>query len=102
MIPFGLISAAAGLVCLIVPHWRRYAFAAVVSPIAFGGCSVVGMFAIILLAVLGITTMLGLDRVDSASWGAIAVGVIAYVTPGISGAIVAVSLANRLQRWRFG
>jgi hypothetical protein len=82
MIPFGPISAAAGLVWLIVQRWRRYAFAAVVSPIAFGGCSIVGLFTVILLVdVLGITTLLGLDRaVDSVSWRVIAVGAIAYVT----------------------
>lgn len=103
MMPFGLISAAAGLVCLIVPRWRRDVFAAVVSPIAFGGCSIVTLVTVVLLSDhLGISAALGLDRSLGASWRAIAVVAITYVVSGISGAVIAASIANRVQRWRFG
>jgi hypothetical protein len=47
-LPFAMFSALAFFACALVPRWQRYKFHALVAPIAFGFCSIVGAGAIIL------------------------------------------------------
>ena len=88
------------IVCSVVPSWRRYALAAVVAPIAFAGCAITGMMAIILSAeAIGLAGTVGFNQPwqgtirDYIGFSA------AFVLPGLVGAFVAVFIANRLQRW---
>jgi hypothetical protein len=63
LLPFVLLSFVSGMVCLTVPRWRRYVAGAVISPIAFAGCSIVGLLLMILLAdELGLAEMMGLNK----------------------------------------
>lgn len=101
LLPFVVLSFVSGVVCLSVPRWRRYAAGAIVSPIAFAGCSIVAMATAVLL-----TGLLGLERVMgfTEDWNplnphGIAVLMVIYFLPGAAGAVVAAMVANRVQRW---
>jgi hypothetical protein len=101
LLPFVLVSFVSGAVCLIVPRWRRYVAGAVISPIAFAGCSIIGMLVVVLLAEkFGVEQIMGLDKsLDSANWRGVITVATLYVLQGAIGAVVAASVANRVQRW---
>lgn len=101
LVPFVLLSGVCGVVCLTVPRWRRYVAGALIAPIAFAGCSLVGLFIMILLAdEFGFGQMMGLNRsLDSTNWRGLITFVILYFGPGAMGAVVAALVGNRLQRW---
>jgi hypothetical protein len=46
---FGLVAIAAAAICIVVRKLRRYTLRALVGPVAFGFCSVVGFIIAILL-----------------------------------------------------
>jgi len=49
-LPFVGFALIAFVVCLIVPRWRSYSIRALVAPVAFGGCSLVGLLIGVLAA----------------------------------------------------
>lgn len=100
LLPFILISLVTGLICIVVPRWRRYAAAAVVAPMAFAVCSITGLIMTILLTEwLGISGALGFDvGGESQGWSAVLVAGAAYLLAGALGALVAVEVVTRLQR----
>jgi hypothetical protein len=99
LLPFVLLSLASGLVCLVVPRWRRYVAGAVISPIAFAGCSIVALFTTVLLVERFGGADLFDQSLDKASWGRVIILAGLYVGPGAIGAIGAALVANRVQRW---
>ena len=100
LLPFILISLVTGMICIVVPRWRRYAAAAVVTPMAFAVCSITGLIMTILLTEsLGISGALGFDASwERQSWSSVLVAGAAYLLPGALGALVAAIVATRLQR----
>jgi hypothetical protein len=98
LLPFVLVSALAAVVCLLVPRWRRHALASAVAPMAFAGCSIVFMVAVVLTADrLGLERTLDFSAAGSARVFAIAMAL--YVVPGLAGAAIAVVIVHRLRRW---
>ena len=91
VLPFLLASAIAGAVCLFVPRFRRYAISASVAPLAFAVCSIVGLMASVLAA-----EYVGIEKMID---GNIAVAILIYCLTGLIGAMVAITIAFRLQRW---
>jgi hypothetical protein len=101
ILPFALLSLTLVGTCLAVPRWRRYVIAAVVGPIAFAVCAIVGMGATVLSAKpLGFDQVLGFNEEwDPGSPRGIAVLLMIFVLPGTIGATVATMIANWIQRW---
>ena len=101
LLPLMAVSLVVGLLCLAVPRWRRYFSGAVVTPIAFGGCGIVGMFVTILGAEsLGVNGAMGFDQPwDPSKWGTTVMFAIIFVLPGAIGAYVAARVAGGAQRW---
>lgn len=91
-LPFILLSAVSCLVCLGIPRLRRYAIPVLVTPVAFGVCAIIGMGAIVLIAdQFGWLTG---PTIGVQGWMTFA---LVFVTPGMLGAWIAVSLAVRVQ-----
>jgi len=83
----------------MVARWRRYVAGAIISPVAFGGCSIVGLFTTVLLVEhLGGADLFD-QSLDKAGWSRIIILAVLYVGPGAIGAIVAALVAIRIQRW---
>lgn len=101
LLPFILLALASGLICLVVPRWRRYAAGALVGPIAFAGCSAIGLVMTILLAEhFGVDRAMGFsDSWKNVRLGGIVLAAICFVIPGAAGAIAATLIANRIWRW---
>ena len=95
------MSLILGVTCLAVPRWRGYVTAALVGPIAFAVCAIVGMGATVLSAEpLGLDQSLGFnDEWDPGSPRGLVVLLMIFVLPGTIGAVVATMIANRIQRW---
>ena len=53
LILFLPLTAGGGLVCLCVPSWRRYSFAGLVCPMAFGIASMGGLLCNVVLSEVG-------------------------------------------------
>jgi hypothetical protein len=93
-----LVSLALGLRRLMSKRLRHTAAAAFIGPIAFAGCSIVSMFAILLtLEHFGIERAVGIGG-DVSAWHVIVVLAFIYVLPGVIGAFLAVWVTNRTQR----
>ncbi len=93
--PFVLLSLVLFVVFLSVPRLRRHAVSAAVAPVGFAISSIVGVFATVMIA-----EHFGLGRTfDAEGPGRIVAFFAVYALIGTVGAIVAVSVVNRLLRW---
>jgi hypothetical protein len=96
--PFVLMSVVCFAVFLAIPRVRRYAFAALVAPVAFGGCAAVGFITWVLvcdfLLKMQLRPITGLHGVLD--------GLAFFVAPGLLGASAAVWCVNQAVRlwWR--
>jgi hypothetical protein len=99
--PFLLLSATLGVILLVVSRLRHHAVSAVVAVIAFAGCSIFGVAVAALVAEhFGLDHALGFDEpVEGA--GNIVKFVSIYVLFGAVGAVLAVLVVKRMQRWVF-
>jgi hypothetical protein len=93
LLPFALFAFAAASLCAVVPRWRRHILAALVAPIAFAVCGIVGMLAAALVAEKFVSPDAGPAGVQLA-----ALLVVVYCIPGAGGAWVAVRIAHATQR----
>ena len=94
--PFVLVSLALGLRRLMSKRLRHAAAAAFIGPIAFAGCSIVGMLGILsTLEHFGIERAIGIGE-DVGAWHTVVV--LAFVLPGVIGAFLAVWVTNWIQR----
>jgi len=90
--PFVLISVIAFAGFLIIPRLRRFAFRALVAPVAFGFCSIVVMVLILLIA-----DGLGLrfPPLDRPTGVLLFIGI--YFIPGAIGAWIAVEIVTKVE-----
>ena len=98
-IPFVLISVFAFSVCVVVPRWRRYRLEALVAPVAFGFCSIVGAALIILTSDhfnLGLFTRPWTGTRDAAPLFVI------FIFPGLIGSWAAVLAVTKIVHRREG
>jgi hypothetical protein len=97
--PFILLCLVSYLVCLAVPRLRRHALQALVVPVAFGFCSIVGMVVIVLVGDT-LTERFHFDVNPGPLVGmkGILIGFFIYFVPGILGAWLAVYLVNKIKR----
>jgi hypothetical protein len=97
--PFILLSLVSYLICLAVPRFRQNALHALVVPIAFGFCSIVGMVAIV-LAGDTLTERFHFDVNPGPLVGmkGILIGFFIYFVPGVLGAWLAVYLGSKIKR----
>ena len=85
-IPFVIVSFAAFFLCLGIPRLRAHALAALAAPVAFGGCSIIGL-GLFMLAVD--TRYDSLPRVV-----AIGAPLLAYLVSGCAGAWIAIRVVQ--------
>jgi hypothetical protein len=92
--PFILLSLIAFACSLAIPKLRPYAFRALVAPVAFGSCLIVGM-ALILVSSHG----LGLQFANYplAGMRGVIVGIAIYFIPGLIGAWIAVGIVRQIE-----
>ncbi len=94
--PFVLISLISCAVFLAIPRLRRYALAALVAPVTFGGCAAAGFIAWIVvcnfLLKIELKPMTGLR-------GALD-GLLFFFAPGVLGSSAFVWVANKVVRLR--
>ena len=90
--PFILISLIAFACSLAIPRLRRFAFRALVTPVAFGFCSIAAMVLILLMA-----DGLGLrfPPIDRPTGVLLLIGI--YLIPGAIGAWIAVEIVGRVE-----
>ena len=89
-LPFMFVSAIAFIVCLAMPRLRCYAVSAMLAPLAFGICSVVGL-AILMLAID--TQYDSLPRLV-----AVLAPLTAYMGSGILGTWLALTIMRHMRR----
>jgi len=87
--PFVFISIIAFVVCMCSDRFRSYALQALVAPVAFGVCSIIGLAMV----------MLSIDtRFDSMPKGiATAIPLVAYLGFGLVGAWLSIKIAKILK-----
>jgi GNAT superfamily N-acetyltransferase len=90
--PFILLSLICFFVCLAVPFLRRFAFRALVAPVAFGFCGIVGW---IIFAVAGFHLELALGPMTGIRL--VFAALIFYVLPGSVGAWLAVLIVKKVE-----
>jgi hypothetical protein len=97
--PFIVVSSVSFLCCLAIRRLRRYALQAMISPLAFGVCSITGMLFIVLTADL-FHQRSGLLAFPGPLVGlkGVLVGLLIYFTPGIAGSWVVTSLVRRFKQ----
>ena len=95
-VPFVLLSAIGYLACLAIPRMRRYTLQAVVAPLAFGFCSIVGAAAVVLMSDY---TGFQIAAFNSPLVGAggFLTALTIYFVPGALGTWLAISLTGRLR-----
>lgn len=96
---FILLSLVSYLICLAVPRLRRHALQALVVPVAFGFCAIVGVVALV-LAGDTLTERFHFDVNPGPLVGmkGILTGFVIYFVPGILGAWLAVHLVNKIKQ----
>ena len=88
-IPFVIVSLAAFFLFLGIPRLRAHAFPALAAPLAFGGCSILG---------LGLFMLVLDTRYDSLPRViAIAAPLLAYLGSGFAGAWLAIGVMQLLK-----
>jgi hypothetical protein len=92
--PFILLSIVAFLSCLAIPRLRRYAVQALVTPVAFGFCSIVGMFVIL----SAVWFLFHVSSGPLVGIGGVAIAFVIYFIPGAVGAWLVVSVVNRIKQ----
>jgi len=93
--PFILLSLALFFVCLIVPRLRPYAFRALVAPVAFGFCSIVGMALIVLsLNSINRNPLFNRPITDAQTY---ILDALMYFPPGVLGAWLAVNIVRQIE-----
>lgn len=92
--PFILLSFIAFFCSFAIPRMRPYAFRALVAPVAFGFCSIVGMFLI-----LAISHGLNLEFANAPLVGmrGFFEGIAIYVFPGLVGAWIAIRIVTQIE-----
>ena len=97
--PIILLSLVAFLSCLAIPQLRRYAVQALVAPVAFGFCSIVGMVVMTFTAdFLNDRFRLPVNPEPLVGIRGIAIAFVIYFIPGVIGAWLAVSVVNRIKQ----
>jgi hypothetical protein len=97
--PFILLSLIAFVCCLAIRRLRRYALQALVVPVAFGFCSIVGMLFTVLTADL-LHDRFGLPVNPGPLVGikGVVISFFIYFIPGVVGAWLAVLLIHRIKQ----
>jgi hypothetical protein len=101
LFPFVVLSGLSGVICLVVPRWRRYVAGAVIGPVVFAVCAITGLFAVVLLADHFLRSQqLGFDKSweNSSTFDVVIVAAL-YIVSGLVGAVPSTVIANWLQRW---
>ena len=88
--PFVALSIIAFACFLVIPPWRPYAFHALVVPVAFGFCSIVGM-----TLATALFLALHLRFVNTPVVGL--VGIADYFFSGLIGSLIAVQSVQRIE-----
>jgi biotin transporter BioY len=97
--PFILIALVSYLICLAVPRFRGNALQALVAPVTFGFCSIVGMVVMVLLGnALSERFHFNINPGPLVGMKGILIGFLIYFVPGILGAWLAVHLINKIER----
>jgi hypothetical protein len=94
-LPFILLSVLIFAVCLAVPQLRRFALPALVVPVIFGVCSIIGW----VLFVLTASFVLRLNVGPATGIKGVSEGLLFYVLPGVLGAWLAVRLVRTFERY---
>jgi hypothetical protein len=93
--PFILLSLASFFVCLLMPRLRPYAFRALVVPVAFGFCSIVGMVLIgVSLNSINKNPLFNKPITDAQTC---ILAALMYFPPGLLGAWIAVHILRRIE-----
>ena len=92
--PFILLSIVAFLSCLAIPRLRGYVVQALVAPVAFGFCSIVGMFVILSIGWF----LFHVSSGPLVGIGGVAIAFVIYFIPGAIGAWLVVSIVNRTKQ----
>lgn len=100
--PFILLSLISAVTCLAIPQLSRYTLQALVAPVAFGLCSIVGMAVMSLGGdVLTKHFQIVISPGPLAEIEDILISLFIYLISGIVGAWLAVYLTNKItQRFR--
>jgi len=100
--PFILLSLISAVTCLAIPQLRKYTLQALVAPVAFGLCSIVGMAVMVLSGdVLTKRFQIVVSPGPFAEIKDILISLFIYFISGIVGAWLAVYLTNKMaQRFR--
>ena len=94
-IPFILLSIVCFAVCIFNPSLRSYALRMAVVPVAFGFCSVVGAFAIVVLS--DKTLHIAALNEPLIGFRGVVTGIVIFGIPGAAGAWLASWLLGRLK-----
>jgi hypothetical protein len=90
-----VFSLACATPCLVIPKLRRYALRALLIPMAFGLCAIVGMGATILF--FAGLVWLGLVRVPVGDTWPVVAGIFLYLIYGSVGVWLAIRVAQVLE-----
>src|SRR5437660_378888 len=91
-LPFIALSVILCAICLVFPRLRRYMVPALVAPVAFGFCSIVGAGTVVLIA-----DKFGLLTEPAMGVRGVVIAMLIYFLPGGLGVWLAVSATRRIQ-----
>lgn len=92
--PFVLLSILSFVICLAIPKLRHFSLPALIAPVAFGVCSIVGWISFILISQFVFRISLG----PAAGLGGVVEGLLFYLAPGLFGAWLAVKAVRALDQ----
>jgi hypothetical protein len=93
--PFILLSVLSFVVCLAIPKLRRISLPALVAPVAFGVCSIVGWISFVLVSDFVLKISLG----PASGFHGVMEGLAFYLLPGVLGAWFAMWLVRVVERY---
>jgi hypothetical protein len=94
--PFVLLSLICFGVSFAIRRLRRYAFAALVAPVAFGGCAAVGFISWVLIC----DFLLKIQLRPMTGLRGVLCGLAFFIAPGVLGSSVAVWVVNKALQLR--
>jgi hypothetical protein len=95
--PFVFLSVLGFAICLAIPRLRRHALPALVVPVVFGGCSIVGWIAFILVS----DSILKINLGATSGLPGVMEGLAFYIVPGLLGAWFATWLVRLSEQCLF-
>jgi hypothetical protein len=94
--PFIFLALLGFVLCVIVAPLRRFALSALIAPVAFGICSIIGWIAFVLVA----GDLLKINLGPATGIHGLIEGILFYVIPGLLGSSLAVVFIRSLE-WLF-